>query len=229
MTDQVPGPGPGPYPPAPPNPYPYPYAPQQWQPPRPTNGFAIASLITGIAEFVVWPLGFFSAIAAIVTGHIARRQIKDTGERGDGMALAGLIMGYIGVVLFPLMIVGFIAILVFAVPAANQTSLRNDARAFGAQVVAQARLTNQSPRRAAIVNFVANGGSVAYDNRYGDDNMRLPDGTSAELANDAALDRNGWQIQFSRSFLGTKYECLTISASVDEAPTVVDGRCLAPS
>jgi hypothetical protein len=224
VTDQVPAPGP--YPPPPPTPYPYP--PQQWQPPRSTNGLAIASLVTGIAEFVFWPLGFFSAIAAIITGHLARRQIKQTGERGEGMALAGLILGYVGVVLFPLIVVGMVIIFLVAVPAANQTALRNDARAFGSQVVAQARLTNRSPREAAIVNYVANG-NAGFSNRYDEDHVQLPDGTAAGLATDAALERNGWQIQFSRSFVGTKYECLTIPETVDHGPTVVDGRCLVPS
>ena len=223
----MPGPGPYPYPPPPSQP-PYPYPPQQWQPARSTNGLAIASLITGIAEFVIWPLGFFSAIAAIITGHLARRQIKQTGQQGDGLALAGLIMGYIGVVLFPLIVAGMVIIFLVAVPAGNQTALRNDARAFGAEVVAQARLTNQSPRRSAIVNYVANGGSAGLNYRYDEDHMQLPDGTPAGLASDTALANNGWRVQFSRSFISTKYECLTIPETVDEQPLVVDGRCAAP-
>ncbi len=216
-------PGPASFPPPPQLPPP----PQPWQAPRSTNGLAIASLVTGIAEFLFWPVGFFCAIAAIVTGHIARRQIKQTGDNGDGMALAGLILGYIGVVLFPLLAIGLVIILLFAVPAANQSSLHDDAHAFGAQVVSEARLTNQSPRRAAIVNFVANGSSSGVNTRWDQDRMQLPDGTPAGLANDAALDRTGWQIQFSRSFLGTKYACLTIPSSVDQVPIVVDGRCQA--
>jgi hypothetical protein len=188
---------------------------------------AIASLVTGIAEFLFWPLGFFSAIAAIVTGHMARRQIRQTGERGDGFALAGLIMGYIGVVLFPLVVIGFVIIFLAVIPAANQVSLRDDAHAFGAQVVAQARLTGQSPRRAAIVAYVLQGSDA--NDRYSTDRVALPDGTPAGLASDAQLERNGWQLQFSRSFLGTKYECLTIPAEVEEPVTAVDGRCQAPA
>lgn len=83
---QYPGqPYPGqPYPPQPlpAQPYPYAYAPE----PR-TNVLAIISLVSA---FVV-------SIAAVITGHIALSQIKRTGESGRGMALAGLIIGYVGV------------------------------------------------------------------------------------------------------------------------------------
>jgi len=65
-----------------------------------TNGFAIASLILGILSVplvVCYGCGIVFAIAAIVTGFIARSQIKQSGGRqtGDGMALAGLILGII--------------------------------------------------------------------------------------------------------------------------------------
>jgi hypothetical protein len=62
---------------------------------RPTNGLAIAALVCGIAQFAVG----ITFIPAIICGHMARRQIRQTGEAGDGMALAGLILGYIGGVL----------------------------------------------------------------------------------------------------------------------------------
>lgn len=53
-----------------------------------TNGMAIASLVLGLM------LGL-GAILAIPFGHVARRQIRRTGEQGAGMALAGLILGYL--------------------------------------------------------------------------------------------------------------------------------------
>ncbi|OYD67302.1 DUF4190 domain-containing protein [Rhodococcus sp. OK302] len=64
--------------------YPQQQYPQNWQP-RPTNTLAILALVFA---FLLAPLG-------IVFGHIARSQIKKTGEQGDGLALAGLILGYI--------------------------------------------------------------------------------------------------------------------------------------
>jgi hypothetical protein len=74
---------------------------------------AIASLICGCAQVFFWVI---AGIPAIILGHIARRQIRQTGEAGDGMALAGLILGYIGIVLG----IG-IFILIFAVFAATTT------------------------------------------------------------------------------------------------------------
>jgi hypothetical protein len=62
---------------------------------RPTNGLAIAALVCGAAQFVVW----ITFIPAIICGHLARRQIRRTGEQGGGLALAGLILGYVGGVL----------------------------------------------------------------------------------------------------------------------------------
>jgi hypothetical protein len=48
----------------------------------------------------------------VILGHIARRQIRETGENGDGMALAGLILGYVGIglsVIFAVIIVVVVA------------------------------------------------------------------------------------------------------------------------
>lgn len=67
-----------------------------------TSGLAIASLICGISQF-----GFPAptSLAAIFLGHAARRRIRQTGERGDGLALAGLILGYVGLVGFLLLVI----------------------------------------------------------------------------------------------------------------------------
>jgi hypothetical protein len=59
-----------------------------------TNALAITSLICGIAQLMFGPL---ATIPAVVCGHMARGQIRRTGEQGAGMALAGLILGWIGV------------------------------------------------------------------------------------------------------------------------------------
>ena len=59
----------------------------------PTNGLAVGAMICGILEIF---LGF-TAVPAVILGHAARAQIKRTGERGDGMAVAGLVLGYLGI------------------------------------------------------------------------------------------------------------------------------------
>jgi hypothetical protein len=64
--------------------------------PARTNGLAIASLACGLAQFAFGPL---ATIPAIVLGHMARSQIKRTGEQGGGLALAGLVLGWGAVIL----------------------------------------------------------------------------------------------------------------------------------
>lgn len=69
----------------------------------PTNGMAIAALITGILVPLV----------GIILGHISLGQIKRTGENGRGMALAGLICGYVFTA-FTVLYFGFIIIMIIA-------------------------------------------------------------------------------------------------------------------
>lgn len=57
----------------------------------PTNAFAVVSLVLGL-------LG--GNLLAVIFGHVARGQMRRTGERGDGMAIAGLVLGYIGIALW---------------------------------------------------------------------------------------------------------------------------------
>ena len=71
-----------------------------------TNGLALASLACGLAPFIFGPP---AAIPAIVLGHLARRQIKRTGEQGAGLALAGLILGWATVILAIVVIVASLA------------------------------------------------------------------------------------------------------------------------
>jgi hypothetical protein len=58
----------------------------------PTNGLAIASLVCGIVG-CFW----ITAIVAVVLGFIARNQIRESGgmQQGDGLALAGIILGFV--------------------------------------------------------------------------------------------------------------------------------------
>jgi len=88
----------------------------------PTNKMALTSMLTGLGSWLIWlivacssftigmatlglalaclaPLGlmpYIGWVVAVVTGHIAIKQLKEGGdiERGRGMALTGLISGY---------------------------------------------------------------------------------------------------------------------------------------
>jgi hypothetical protein len=69
-----------------------------------TNSLAITSLVLGIVSLPLlfcYGSGIPFGIAAIVTGLIGRNQIKASNglERGEGLALAGIITGGIGAVL----------------------------------------------------------------------------------------------------------------------------------
>ncbi|MEV5411782.1 DUF4190 domain-containing protein [Thermopolyspora sp. NPDC052614] len=84
-----------------------------------TNGLAIASLILGI-------LGFFTcgitSVLAVVFGHVAVGQIKRSGEQGHGMAVAGLIMGYIQTALWVLVWVFYLGLFGLAWVGTTSTS-----------------------------------------------------------------------------------------------------------
>jgi hypothetical protein len=75
------------------------------------NSLAVASLACGVAQPFTAGL---STIPAIVLGHVARGQIRRTGQDGAGLALTGLLLGWAGVALIALLI-GFGAIFLVAV------------------------------------------------------------------------------------------------------------------
>jgi hypothetical protein len=95
-----------------------PQQPESYAVARPTNTLAIVSLVAGIASYVFLPI--VGAIAAIVLGHMARGQIKRTGEGGSGFALAGLILGYVHLVIAAIAIVVIVIVAVVIGAAAVQ-------------------------------------------------------------------------------------------------------------
>jgi hypothetical protein len=66
-------------------------------PKRRTNRLAIASLVLGIV-WVYW----IGSVLAIVFGFVARDQIGRSGQRGGGMAIAGIVLGCVGLGFFVL-------------------------------------------------------------------------------------------------------------------------------
>ena len=78
-----------------------------------TSTLAIVSLIAGILSWLIVPI--LGAIVAIITGHAARKDIAASlGTRtGNGLATAGLILGYAQVILLvvPLAMICLLALL----------------------------------------------------------------------------------------------------------------------
>ncbi|WP_309131561.1 DUF4190 domain-containing protein [Brevibacterium sp.] len=66
----------------------------------PNNTLAIIGMVASIFGFV--SSIFIAGIAGIIMGHIALKQIRERGERGEGMAKAALWVGYIGTALWVL-------------------------------------------------------------------------------------------------------------------------------
>jgi len=102
--------------PPPPQP-PYGYAPQAQPPtqyppayyppaPKRTNGLAIASMVLGI----VW-IYWIGSVLAVIFAFVAKKQIRESNgaQGGDGMATAGLVLGFIGVATFVIFMIILIA------------------------------------------------------------------------------------------------------------------------
>lgn len=83
-----------------------------------TNTLAIVSLVAGIGSFFAHIVpgigGFTVALIAVITGYMARKQIRLTGEQGMGMATAGMVIGIIHLALIVIVVIGLL-ILIFGV------------------------------------------------------------------------------------------------------------------
>jgi type II secretory pathway pseudopilin PulG len=113
----------------------------------PTSGKAIASLVCGIFTFFL-P----ASIAAIILGHISLSDIRKSAGRvgGKGIAITGLVLGYLGLTIIPIMIVAAIAIpnLLRARMAANEASAVGSLRSINtAAMVYASKFENGFPSR----------------------------------------------------------------------------------
>ncbi|WP_430648064.1 DUF4190 domain-containing protein [Agromyces sp. GXS1127] len=92
-----------------------------WTPPvvPPQNVMAWVAFGLGLGSLLLGPL---SSIAAIVCGHIARAQIRRTGEQGAGAALTGLIFGYVLTILILVAIVLYVLFVVAIIAATTYSS-----------------------------------------------------------------------------------------------------------
>ena len=143
-----------------------------------TSGKAIASLTCGFFSII-----FPAAIAAIILGHMSRSEIRKSQGRlqGGGIALAGLIFGYLGVAFIPLIIIAAIAIpnLLRARIAANETSAAGGIRSVNA---AQVSYRSTYPNVGYACDLNALGGRGGSEKAAGLIDSKLASGERAGYA-----------------------------------------------
>ncbi|GAA0817398.1 DUF4190 domain-containing protein [Spirilliplanes yamanashiensis] len=70
---------------------------------------------TNVMAILALVFAFVFAPVAIVLGHMAKKQIRERGEQGEGLATAGLVLGYIFTGIMALVCVFYIVVIVAAV------------------------------------------------------------------------------------------------------------------
>jgi type IV pilus assembly protein PilA len=132
-----------------------------------TSGKAIASLTCGILFFFL-P----AAIVAVIMGHLSLSDIQKSAGRlgGRGMAIAGLVLGYLGLSFIPILIIAAIAIpnLLRANIAANEASAVGSLRAINTACVAYATEHKSFPSSLANLGPGAHPAAEASDSISGD-------------------------------------------------------------
>jgi hypothetical protein len=79
------------------------------------SGLATTSLVFGIVSVLTCSLLGIGSLVAIITGHMAlARSNRSFGTGGRGKAMAGLIMGYVAILLFGIAMLSSLAVPVFA-------------------------------------------------------------------------------------------------------------------
>ena len=165
------------------------------------------------------------AIVAVVTGHISRSQIKRTNEQGSGMAVAGLILGYIGIAFTVLVVAGGLVFILGFSGEVAQHAVRDDARDFANAVVRselfEHRTTPRDPQflTATFLRETATNGCCT------DVDITLADGTPITSSTRADWIRNEWRMEFRRSIFHERRACFTVPASDSDVVRIVDGAC----
>jgi Domain of unknown function (DUF4190)/DUF1707 SHOCT-like domain len=67
-----------------------------------TNGMAVGSFVCAVLQLFSAGL---TSIPAVILGHAARKQIRRTGQRGEGLATAGLVLGWLGIAFLVLCVI----------------------------------------------------------------------------------------------------------------------------
>lgn len=96
-----------------------------------TDPLSIWSLVLGILS---WIFSIIAGIPAIICGHLSLKRVKaNTQLGGKGMAISGLVLGYLSILLFLLVILPILAIPLMSgeVSRAKETLSLNNARMIG--------------------------------------------------------------------------------------------------
>ncbi|WP_434093350.1 DUF1707 and DUF4190 domain-containing protein [Streptomyces griseorubiginosus] len=92
-----------------PQPAPFTAVPRTFLPtPRPrANGKAVGAAVCGL---LCVPTVGFTGIPAVILGHAARAEMERTGESGDGLALIGLVLGWLSVAAWSVLVTLMVAV-----------------------------------------------------------------------------------------------------------------------
>jgi hypothetical protein len=130
--------------------------------PRKTSGLAITSLVFGILS--LFCCGALAGIPAIIMGHVSRSRIKSSGDTlgGAGLALGGLITGYISLVITLLFTVAIVPQLptILAKAKAGQTLVHGLQIQVGAQKAALWPADAKIPSSAAFIDALVEKGGL---------------------------------------------------------------------
>jgi Domain of unknown function (DUF4190) len=166
-----------------------------------------------VAALAAGFLCFVGPTVAIVFGHIARSRIKRSGANGSGMALAGVIIGYVEVAL------GAIAIVVIIIIAVNASGdATHSARTLAAQIQVVAQRSGASPRNGDVVRRAIREAGLADDEVFV--------GATHEYAAVATTDDlafQGWRLEVHNGTWGEA--CLYVPASTADITRIDNGPC----
>jgi hypothetical protein len=184
------------------------YAPEAATPVAAVEGFDPTKLNTLAVVSLATAATGFGAVAGVVTGHFALAQIRRSGQKGRGLALAGLIAGYAGVA-------GAILIGALSVGGAvAHNRFDNDNRMFGGASNGQIQMQQgngfgqrglddqgfgmmggqtgtQSGQGQVVPNGQGQGGTVTLDSN-GNPTITLPDGSTVTLPDGGMMGGKGF-------------------------------------
>ena len=168
---------------------------QAWSGPQEKSGKATASLVCGVL-FFIWPV---TPLAAVILGHIALSEIKRSAGRlaGHGMAVAGLVLGYIELAFLPfILIIAAIAIpnVLRARMAANEASAVGTLRTYNTAMITYASACPDLGYPASLENLGPGGKDCNH--------LNVVDATLAVTA----PVKNGYRFYYSQTGIsnGTK-------------------------